>query len=96
MVWRKFRLGTADWLVIESPELGEVRRIPQAWTDQAISEPGALGARFTPMQLRTARRWLDIRSGLALDKPAAQTPLEGELEPPPLAAVYDSYVVLVC
>jgi len=44
--------------LIERPG-GQVQLIPISWTDQAVVEPSAPGARFTPHQLITLRRWLD-------------------------------------
>jgi hypothetical protein len=62
--------GQEYYLLVEWPDNGQVRRIPQAWTDQAVVEPATPGARFTPQQLRTLRQWLDARLPVALDKEA--------------------------
>jgi hypothetical protein len=69
-VRRVLREGQEYYLLVEWPDNGQVRRIPQAWTDQAVVEPATPGARFTPQQLRALRQWLDARLPVALDKEA--------------------------
>ena len=63
------REGQELYVLIEWPD-GQVRRIPLAWTDQVVVEPTTMGARFTPVQLLTLRRWLDDHLEAGLDKEA--------------------------
>ena len=57
-VRQALREGSDLYYLVECPD-GQAQRIPRAWTDQAIVEPATPGARFTPRQLLTLRRWLD-------------------------------------
>ncbi len=75
-VRRVLQEGGTDYLFVEWPDNGQVRRIPQAWTDQAITEPAMPGARFTLPQLRAVRQWLDVHLPEALDKTVERVSLE--------------------
>jgi len=58
------RKGGEVHLLIDRPD-GDVQLIPQRWTDRALQVQATPGARFTPKQLLTLRRWLDERQPLA-------------------------------
>ena len=64
-VRQALREGNDLSYLVDCPD-GQAQRIPRAWTDQAIVEPATAGARFTPRQLLTLRRWLDDRFRKAL------------------------------
>ena len=57
-VRQALREGSDLYYLVECPD-GQAQRIPRAWTDQAVVKPATPGARFTPRQLLTLRRWLD-------------------------------------
>lgn len=68
-VRQALREGSDLYYLVECPD-GQAQRIPRAWTDQAVVEPATPGARFTPRQLLTLRRWLDDHfRKVLLDKP---------------------------
>jgi len=75
-VRQALREGSDLYYLVECPD-GQAQRIPQVWTDQAVIEPATPGARFTPHQLVTLRRWADdhLRSA-SLDKEREIVPFE--------------------
>ncbi|MCP4285393.1 MAG: hypothetical protein GY792_13210 [Gammaproteobacteria bacterium] len=80
-VRRVLREGRKHYLIIQWPDNGQVVRIPQAWTDQAMPVPATPGARFTPQQLSAVRQWVDTHQPVTLDKEVERGSLEEKLIP---------------
>ena len=78
-VRQALREGSDLYYLVECPD-GQTQCIPRAWTDQAIVEPATPGARFTPRQLLTLRRWLDDRFRKALLDEAEEIESPGRKE----------------
>ena len=78
-VQRVLREGQKHYLLVKWPDNGQVCRIPQAWTDQAITVPATPCARFTPQQLSTVRQWLDAHLAVTLDGEVKGVSLEEKL-----------------
>lgn len=75
-VRQTLREGNDQYYLVEGPD-GQGQRIPRAWTDQVVIEPATPGARFTPHQLVTLRRWVDDHLWSAsLDKEREIVPFE--------------------
>ncbi len=94
-VQRVLREGQKHYLLVKWPDNGQVCRIPQAWTDQAITVPATSGARFTPQQLSTVRQWVDAHLAVTLDGEVKGAPWSGKEAafppPPPLRTPRDSF-----